>query len=94
MKRNAFLTMAVLFCFASLATAANHKKGSVPQSPQSQQQSEISGNYTPVAMDGNASAKTECAPNMEPESNANYMQHDPEGDSAASQNQVEYGGAG
>ena len=94
MKRNAVLVTAVLFCLAVFATASEHKKESAPQSQNAPQQNEMYGQYAEVRMDDNAAAKAECAPQAEPKSTSSDMQEDPEGDSQASQNQAEYGGAG
>lgn len=93
MKRNAFLITAVLFCFASFATAAEQKKGPAPQSAQGEQQIEMARNNAEAGMD-HASAKSECAPKQTSESKLKNTQDDREGDPQASQNEVEYGGGG
>jgi hypothetical protein len=94
MKRNAFLITAVLFCFASFAMAGQQKKESAPRSQQGEQQSEMARNDVDARMDGDASTKSACGPKQEKESKSKDMQDAPEGDPQASQNQVEYGGAG
>ena len=93
MKRNAFLITAVLFCFASFATAAEQKKDPAPQSKQGEQQVEMARNDAGAGM-VHASAKSECAPKQTSESKLKNIQDDREGDPQASQNEVEYGGGG
>ena len=93
MKRNAFLITAVLFCFASLAVAGEQKKQSAPKPQQEVQQTEMARNDADAHMDGNFSSKNDCGCKGE-KSKMKHMQEDPEGDPQASQNQVEYGGAG
>jgi hypothetical protein len=56
MKRNAFLITAVLFCFASFATAAEQKKDLASQSAQGEQQVEMARNDAGAGM-VHASAK-------------------------------------
>jgi hypothetical protein len=93
MKRNAFLITAVLFCFASFATAAEQKKDLASQSAQGEQQVEMARNDAGAGM-VHASAKSECAPKQTSESKLKNIQDDREGDPQASQNEVEYGGGG
>jgi hypothetical protein len=93
MKRNAFLITAALFCFASFAMAAEQKNESAPRSQQGSQQVEMARNDADAHMDSNSSNKKDCGPKGE-QSTPKHMQDDPEGDPQASQNQVEYGGAG
>jgi orotidine-5'-phosphate decarboxylase len=93
MKRNAFLITAVLFCLASLAAAAEQKKDLASQSAPSEQQIEMARNNADAGMDY-ASAKSVCAPKQTSESKLKNTQDDREGDPQASQNDVEYGGAG
>lgn len=93
MKRNAFLITAALFCLASFATAAEQKKQSAPQSQQGEQQTEMARNDGDTHMESNFSNKNDCGPKGE-KSRPNHLQDDPEGDPQASQNRVEYGGAG
>ncbi len=93
MKRNAFLITALLFCFASFAMAAEQKKQSTPKNQQETQQTEMARNDADAHVDSNSSNKNDCGSKGE-KSKPKHMQDDPEGDPQASQNQVEYGGAG
>ena len=94
MNRNALLIATVLLCFAGFATATEHKKQSAPQSQNPAQQNEMYAQSTEVHINSDASAKGECRPKADTHSKTNLLRDDPEGDSQASQNQVEYGGAG
>jgi hypothetical protein len=93
MNRNAFLITALLLCFASFAMAAEQKKQSAPRTQQEVQQTEMARNDGDAHMDSNSSNNNDCGQKGE-KSKPKHMQDDPEGDAQASQNQVEYGGAG
>jgi hypothetical protein len=95
MKRNTFLITALLFCFASFAVAAEHKKQSAPKPQQDAQQVEKACDNTDAEGDGNSSNKNDCGSKGEKsKSKSKHMQEDPEGDPEAPQNHVEYGGGG
>jgi hypothetical protein len=91
--RNTFLITAVLFCLVSAAVAADRKKDAEQQSPQTKQ-TQMARNDADGSMDHAASAKNDHALKAREHSKRKNLQHDPEGDPQASQNQVEYGGGG
>ena len=90
--RNAFLITAVLFSLATAATAAEQKKDAQPQSTQTETQ--VARNSADGPMDHASSTKSDCMPAAGKQSQPKNRQDNSEGDPQASQNQVEYGGAG
>jgi len=91
--RNAFLITAVLFSLATAATAAEQKKNAQPQSQQTEQ-TQVARYDADGSMDHAASTKSDCMPAKGKHSQPKNRQDNSEGDPQASQNQVEYGGAG
>jgi len=91
--RNAFLITAVLFSLATAATAAEQKKDAQPQSTQTEQ-TQMARYDADGSMDHASSAKSDCMPAKGKQSKPKHRQDNSEGDPQASQNQVEYGGAG
>jgi len=90
--RNAFLITAVLFSLATAATAAEQKKDAQPQSTQTEQMQVA--RYDADGSNDYASTKSDCMPAKGKQSQPKNRQDNSEGDPQASQNQVEYGGAG
>jgi hypothetical protein len=90
--RNALLTITIFFCLATASLAADQKKSALPQSEPTQQ-TQVARNHADGSMDYASSAKSDCMPKPGKQSKPN-TQADPEGDPQATQNQVEYGGAG
>ena len=91
--RNAFLITAVLFSLATAATAAEPKKDAQPQSTQTEQ-TQVARYHADRSMDYASSTKSDCMPASGKQSQPKNRQDNSEGDPQASQNQVEYGGAG
>ncbi len=91
--RNAFLFTAVLFSLATAATAAEQKKDAQPQSTQTEQ-TQMARYDASGSMDHASSTKSDCMPAQGKHSQPKNRQDNSEGDPQASQNQVEYGGAG
>jgi len=88
--RNAIATTAILFSLATAALAADGKKDARPQS-QRTEQTQVARYDADGSMDY-ASEKSARMP--KPGEQSKDLQNHPEGDPQASQNQVEYGGAG
>jgi len=92
--RNGLLITAALFCLATSVLAANDQQNAQPQSKQAEH-TQMARYDAEGSMD-QASAQSNCMPttgqNSKP--SKNKQQDDPEGDPHASQNRVEYGGAG
>jgi hypothetical protein len=94
MTRSSFLITAVLFCLATAAMAADQKnKDAQPQSSQTEQ-IQVARKDASGSMDTDASISSDCVTKTSPRTNQNSAQDDSEGDPAAPQNQVEYGGGG
>ncbi len=93
--RNAFLITAALFSLATAVTAADQKKDAQPQSPQTEQ-TQVARYDADGSKDYASSAKSDRKPKAWEHSKPkkNKQQDGPEGDPQASQNEVEYGGAG
>ena len=91
MNRNT-LMVAVVFCLATAALAADQKKNSQPQ-PKSIEQTELAQEHAQSSFDYASSARSDCDPKTGKESGKNEV-HASEGDPQTSQNQVEYGGGG
>ncbi|HYN15305.1 MAG TPA: hypothetical protein VES66_05895 [Terriglobales bacterium] len=91
--RNALLITAALFCLATSALAADEKQNAQPQSKQTEQ-TQMARNDADGSMDHASSAKSDCMPKAGKQSQPKNRQDNSEGDPQASQNQVEYGGAG
>jgi len=90
--RNAFLITAVLFSLATAATAAGQKKDAQPLSQQTEQIQVA--RYADGSKDYVSSAKRHRMPKSEKQSQPKNLKSNSEDDPQASQNQVEYGGAG
>jgi len=93
MMRNAFLITAVLFSLATAATAAEQKKNAQPQS-QPTEQIQVARYDVDGSKDYASSAKSDRMSKPGKKSQPEHQQDNSEGDPQASQNQVEYGGAG
>ncbi len=91
--RNAFLITAVLFTLATAATAAEQKKDAQPQSTQTEQ-AQMAHYDADGSKDYASSTRSDCMPASPKRSQPKNRQNNSEGDPQASQNQVEYGGAG
>ena len=89
--RNALFTTAILFCLATASMAAE-KKDAQTQSKQTQHTDAAYNDAGGTSTDYACSQKSDCMP--KPGRQSDNLQNDPEGDPQASQNQVEYGGAG
>jgi hypothetical protein len=90
MKRNAFLITAVLLSMTSAAIAAEQKQDSQSQQSDQTEKVQLARKTDDVSTEYASPAKAECMPKPNPKN----MHSDAEGDPQASQNQVEYGGAG
>lgn len=87
--RNALLITAALFCLTTSALAGEGKNNSQPQ-PKQAEQVQMASNKAEGSM-----SKSDCMPKAGKQSKKrNKPRGDWEGDTQASQNQVEYGGAG
>jgi len=93
MMRNAFLITAVLFSLATAASAADQKKDAQPQS-QPTEQTQVARYDAGGSKDYASSAKKHHMAKPGKQSQPKNRQNNAEGDPQASQNQVEYGGAG
>jgi hypothetical protein len=93
MKRNAFLITAVLFSLATAATAAEHKNNDV-QPPSKTEQTQVARYGADGSKDDATSTTSERTSKVEKKSQPKHQQDNSEGDPQASQNQVEFGGAG
>jgi opacity protein-like surface antigen len=91
MHRNTLMA-AVVFCLATAAFAADHKKNAEPQ-PKSTEQIEMAQEDHQGSVAYVSSRKSDCDPKPEKESGTKETRV-PDGDPQASQNQVEYGGGG
>ena len=91
--RNAFLITAVLFSLATAASAAEQKKDAQPQSQQTEP-TQVARYHAKGSKDHASSNKSDCMPASGKQSQPKNRQDNLEGDPQASQNQVEYGGAG
>ena len=91
--RNAFLVTAVLFSLATAAAAAEQKKDAQPQSKPTEQ-TQMARNNDDGPTDYASSAQSDCMPAPGKQSQTRNRRNNSEGDPQASQNRVEYGGAG
>jgi hypothetical protein len=87
--RNSLLTAAVLFCLATAAMADNQKKDGEAQTKKAEQ-TQMARNEADRSKDYAFSVKNCVSESGESRS----LQDNAEGDPAAPQNQVEYGGGG
>ena len=92
--RNALLTITILFCLATASTAADQKKSAQLLQSNQTEQIHVARNDASGSMDADASMSSDCVPKTSSQSKKKSAKDDPEGDPRASQNQVEYGGAG
>jgi len=91
--RKPFLITAVLFCLATAALATDHKKDAEPQRNQTEQ-NQKARNDLDGSMNHVFPAKSDDTHKRGKYSNRRNQQDALKGDPQASQNQVEYGGAG
>ncbi len=89
MKRNVLLIATI--CLSTMAVAEDQKNNQVPVADSLQSQTAIARNSGDDATARNMPASVNCDSNAK-QATANNVQHKPEGDPDAPQNQVEYGG--
>jgi hypothetical protein len=93
--RNLLLTAAIMLALTAASMASEQKNDAQPQSKQTQQV-QVARSDADGSIDHASPAQSDCMPkagkHLKPKKN--QQQDVPEGDPQASQNQVEYGGAG
>ena len=91
--RNTLVTAVLLLSLATAAMASDEKKDVQPQS-QPTEQTQVARYDADGSTDYASSAKSNRMPKPGKRSKVKNLHKDSEGDPQASQNQVEYGGAG
>ena len=91
--RNTLVTTALLFSLATAAMASDKKKDVQSQS-QPSEQTQVARYDADGSKNYASSTKSDCVPAPGKQSQPKNRQDNSEGDPQASQNQVEYGGAG
>jgi hypothetical protein len=91
--RDLLLTAAIMLALTGASMASAQKNDAQPQSNQTEQ-AQVARNAARSSMDTDASMRSDCLPNTSNRSKQKSAQSDSEGNPDASQNQVEYGGAG
>jgi hypothetical protein len=93
--RNLLLTTAIMLAVTGASMASEQKNDAQPQSTQTQPV-QMALSHADGSMDHASPAQSDCKPQAGKYSKPkkNQQQNDPAGDPDASQNHVEYGGAG
>jgi hypothetical protein len=91
--RNAFLITAMLFSLAAAAMAAEQKNNDAQPQSQQTEPAQMARNHVDGPANYASSTQSDCVPAAKP-SQTKPQRTNSEGDPQASQNHVEYGGAG